>query len=111
MLQKVGTAFKQERPSMVPREFNRREEAPAAKITRRSLVHSRVAADNQSTLKHFLFFHKWLRYDHGNLICRDCPRMSYEGPYNDGLEDYAIPEETWKKRLQEIERGSRQADS
>lgn len=55
-------------------------------------------------IKHFLFLHQWLRYDNGNLICQDCPRMSYDGPYGDGLEDYRITEDEWKLRLIEIQR-------
>ena len=50
-------------------------------------------------IKHFLRLHKWLpiKNHNGNYICRDCLRMSYIGPYGDGLEDYPVSQDEYNK--------------
>lgn len=58
-------------------------------------------------IKHFLGLHKWLpilvlpenKVSNGNFACRDCPRMSYIGPFGDGMEDYPVSVEEWNKHL------------
>jgi hypothetical protein len=52
-------------------------------------------------VRHFLGRHKWLpvKGHNGNYVCRDCPRMSYDGPYGDGLEDYPVTQDTWAEYL------------
>jgi hypothetical protein len=52
-------------------------------------------------IKHFLGLHQWLSVkEHpGNYVCRDCPRMSYDGPFGEGLEDYRVSEKDWYEYL------------
>lgn len=54
-------------------------------------------------VKHSLGMHSWLKYSNGNYICRDCPRMSYDGPYNEGLDDYRIGVEEWRERIEQTQ--------
>lgn len=46
-----------------------------------------------------IFTHQWLsiKRHNGNYVCRDCPRMRYDGPFGDGLEDYRVGMVEWRK--------------
>jgi hypothetical protein len=52
-------------------------------------------------IKH-LILHTWLRIDSANYVCQECPRLSYLGPYGDGMEDYRVSPSEWCIALDKV---------